>query len=186
MSHIIEQLPACGPDTEKILKWIEQYGEDALLTRMEAGHFTAAGFIFNPKRTKTLMIYHNIFDSWAWTGGHADGDADFLHVALKEAEEEAGVVCRAIEPCACFADIIPVKAHMKRGKPVKEHVHLNLSFALECDEDAVLRIKPDENSGVAWLDIQTLAQHISPEDRHIMEIYRRIIEKYSPVCLSEA
>ena len=185
MKKIIDQLPACGPDSEKIRQWLVKYGQEALLTRMEEGHFTAAGFIFNPQRTKTLMIYHNIFNTWAWTGGHADGESDLLKVALKEAEEETGAVCRPIDKEACFADIIPVMAHTKRGKPVKEHVHLNLSYALECDEDALLRIKPDENSGVGWLDIATLAQHIAPEDGHILAIYRRIIKKYSPVCLDE-
>lgn len=24
------------------------------------------------------MAYHNIYRSWSWVGGHADGDADLL------------------------------------------------------------------------------------------------------------
>lgn len=181
MKDIREQLPANGPDSKRMIQWLDRYGEDVLLTRMEEGHFTAAGFIFNPQRTKTLMIHHNIFDSWAWTGGHADGESDFLKVALKEAEEETGAVCRPIDGIACFADIIPVKAHMKQGKPVKEHVHLNLTYALECEEDAVLRMKPDENSGVDWIPIADLENRISPEDAQILAIYRRIIDQYTAV-----
>ena len=34
------------------------------------------------------MIYHNIYDSWAWVGGHADGDEDLVHVVKKEIEEQ--------------------------------------------------------------------------------------------------
>ena len=34
------------------------------------------------------MIYHNIYNSWAWTGGHADGNENLVEVALKEAEEQ--------------------------------------------------------------------------------------------------
>lgn len=37
------------------------------------------------------MAYHNIYKSWAWTGGHSDGDSDLLNVALKEAKEETGL-----------------------------------------------------------------------------------------------
>lgn len=37
------------------------------------------------------MIYHKIYNSWAWTGGHSDGDNDLLHVAMKEAKEETGI-----------------------------------------------------------------------------------------------
>ncbi len=186
MNSILKQLPADGKDTAAITAWIEKYGQEALLTRMEEGHFTAAGFIFNPQRTKTLMVYHNIYNSWSWTGGHADGESDLLQLALREAEEETGVRCKPIDGVACAADILPVKAHIKRGVPVKEHVHLNLTFALECEEDAATRIKPDENSGVGWIDLCELEAHISPEDASMLPVYRRIVAKYSPVCHGEA
>lgn len=38
------------------------------------------------------MAYHKIYDSWAWLGGHADGERDLLKVAVKEVKEESGVV----------------------------------------------------------------------------------------------
>ena len=34
------------------------------------------------------------------------------------------------------------------------HLHLNVSYLLEADEEEVLRIKPDENSGVRWFSLQ--------------------------------
>ena len=44
-----------------------------LLTRDNAtAHFTASCWIVNPDRTKVLMAYHNLYQSWAWLGGHAD------------------------------------------------------------------------------------------------------------------
>ena len=42
----------------------------------------------NKDKTKVLMIYHNIYNSWSWTGGHADGDEDLLYVAIKEAKKK--------------------------------------------------------------------------------------------------
>ena len=64
----------------------------ALLTRDNAtAHFTASCWIVNPGRTKVLMAYHNLYRSWAWLGGHADGEEDLLAVALREANEESGV-----------------------------------------------------------------------------------------------
>ena len=41
-------------------------------------HVTASAWITNESRDRVLMIYHNIYDSWAWTGGHADGERDLL------------------------------------------------------------------------------------------------------------
>ena len=41
-----------------------------LLTRDNAtAHFTASCWIVNPDRTKVLMAYHNLYQSWAWTWG---------------------------------------------------------------------------------------------------------------------
>ena len=37
------------------------------------------------------MIYHNIYNSWAWPGGHADGESDLLGVAMREVMEETGI-----------------------------------------------------------------------------------------------
>lgn len=179
MKRIIEMLPSSEPDTPRIRQWIDRYGAQ-LLTRMPEGHFTASGFIFNPARTKALMVYHNIYKSWAWTGGHADGDADLVRVALREAQEETGVAhIRLIDGTACAADILPVPAHVKRGQPVEAHVHLNLTFALECAQEEALHVKPDENSGVAWIDLDRLAQFISQEDKGMLPIYDKIIRRYA-------
>ena len=65
--------------------------DDILTRKNDIGHFTASCWIVNKEKTKVLMVYHNIYDSWSWTGGHADGDEDLLRVSLKEAKEETGL-----------------------------------------------------------------------------------------------
>ena len=55
-------------------------------------HMTASAWVVNREKTKVLMAYHKIYDSWAWLGGHADGERDLLKVAVKEVKEESGVV----------------------------------------------------------------------------------------------
>ena len=186
MEEIIKLLPHDETDAEEIRRWIEKYGEK-LLTRMPEGHLTASGFIFNPKRTKTLMVFHNIYQSWAWTGGHADGERDLLAVALCEALEETGVQhIRPIDGTVCAADILPVAAHSKRGQPVAAHVHLNVTFALECEEADALRVKPDENSAVGWIPLAELPERISPSDAMMIPVYEKIIRKYAPKFYREA
>ena len=41
------------------------------------------------------MAYHKIYDSWAWTGGHADGENDPEAIARREAEERAAAEAAA-------------------------------------------------------------------------------------------
>ena len=63
-----------------------------ILTRESALlHMTASAMVVNPARTHVLMAYHNIYGTWAWTGGHADGESDLLAVARREAQEETRI-----------------------------------------------------------------------------------------------
>ena len=57
-------------------------------------------------------------------------------------------------------EIICVNGHIKRGKYVSSHVHLNLTYLLEVDENEILKIKEDENSDVKWVNIEDVEKDI--------------------------
>src|SRR6056297_4306081 len=78
-------------DKQIILDYLSLIGDDILYRKSQLAHLTSSGFILNPSMTKTLMVNHNIYQTWAWTGGHADGDIDLLEIAIKEAKEETGL-----------------------------------------------------------------------------------------------
>lgn len=162
-------------DKEMMLKYIQTF-EDVVTRENKMCHFTASNWIVNKEKTKALMIYHNIYKSWGWTGGHADGDSNLLHVALKEAEEETGLKNFKLLSDGIFSiEILTVDSHIKRGKFVPSHLHLNVSFLLEADENEKLTIKPDENSGVEWVDIQKTIELTNEEK--MKPIYRKLNEK---------
>lgn len=81
---------------------------DCLFRGNRIAHMTASAWVVNRQRTKVLMAYHKIYDSWAWLGGHADGEADLLQVAMKEACEEAGL--RPANPILMKAGLRPAAA----------------------------------------------------------------------------
>lgn len=129
--------------------------QDDVLTRgNRTAHFSASAWLLNKEHTKVLMIYHNIYNSWSWTGGHADGEPDLLAVAKREAMEETGVRnIMAVTEEIFSVEILTVDGHIKNGSYVPSHLHLNVTYLLEADEQEVLRIKPDENSGVKWFTL---------------------------------
>ena len=163
-------------DKKIMLKYINDFG-DVLTRQNEYGHFTSSSFILNKERTKMLMIYHKIYDSWAWTGGHSDGDNNLLKVAIKEAKEETGIknVSPILEDIYSL-EIINVNGHEKRGKYVGSHVHLNVTYLLEADENEEINIKEDENSGVKWVPINEILNE-SSEPWMRDRVYSKIISK---------
>jgi len=141
-------------DKVLILKALRE--EKDIFTRANTlAHMTASAWVVNPKHDKTLMVYHNIYHSWSWLGGHADGDENLLEVAIREVKEESGVVdVKPISEDIFSLEVLTVDGHIKKGQYVSSHLHLNATYLLEVDDKDPLFVKPDENSGVRWFSLQ--------------------------------
>lgn len=122
------------------------------------------------------MIHHNIYNAWSWTGGHADGESNMLKVAIKEAIEETGV--SSLVPLTekiISIDIIPVYGHIRKGKYVSAHLHLNVTYVLIANEKDKLVVNKDETSGVKWIEIKEIEQYSN--EPYLIEIYKKTINK---------
>lgn len=163
-------------DRELILEACKSF--DNLLTREnKVMHITSSGYIVNKAKDKVLMIYHKIYDSWAWTGGHADGDGDLLHVAIKEAKEETGaIIIKPVLDDIISIDVITVNGHIKRGEYVSSHLHLNVTYLLEASENETLVVNEEETQGVKWIPIDKLSSYCS-EPYMVDNVYNKINEK---------
>lgn len=162
-------------DKEVVLEFIKN-NDNVLIRDNKIAHITVSAWITNKDRDKILMIYHNIYDSWAWIGGHADGDDDMLRVIKKEIEEETGLTnVKLLSDGIYGLNIITVENHIKRAKFVNSHLHFDIEFLFEADESDTLRIKEDENSGVKWVDIDKVCEYSTEEK--MKPIYKRLIDK---------
>ena len=163
-------------DKKIILDYINNF-DDTLTRQNKYGHFTSSAFVLNKERTKILMVYHKIYNSWAWPGGHSDGDSNLLNVAMKEAKEETGI--KNVIPIfknIYSIEIISVNGHEKREKYKSSHVQLNVTYLLEADENEKIHIKEDENSGVKWVPIDNILD-LTSETWVRDKVYAKIIEK---------
>lgn len=157
-------VPTCEQeekDQSMMLSFMDAH-PDCLTRDNAVAHFTASAWVINPTRDKVLMVYHNIYDSWSWTGGHADGEADLQAVAYREAQEETGIeTLKALMDGPASLEVITVDGHMKKGNYISSHLHLNLTYLFEADEEQALTVKEDENSGVAWIPRDQLEMYVS-------------------------
>lgn len=162
-------------DREEILRALLQ--EDIFLRSSRLAHITASAWTVNRARNQVLMAYHNIYHSWSWLGGHADGEKDLLSVAIREVQEESGI--RSVVPVSeeIFSlEVLTVDGHEKKGVYVPSHLHLNITYLLEADDGELLTSKPDENSAVAWFSPKE-AVAASTETWFQERIYEKLNQK---------
>ena len=186
MEELLRQLRIFSPGNEQeerdraeLLRRLES-GEELLTRDNASAHLTASAWVVNPGRDRVLMAYHDLYASWAWLGGHADGDARLWAVALREVEEESGAAgARLLSPDIYSVEILTVDGHEKRGRYVSSHLHLNVTYLVELDDRQSLHNRPGENSRVAWFTPEgAVAASTEPwfRERVYTKLNRRLAE----------
>lgn len=163
-------------DKEQMLEFM-QANENCLFRENTVAHFTTSIWTVNKERTKTLMVYHNIYNSWSWIGGHADGVENLSEVALRELQEETGVKHAGLVSDEIFSiETLTVDGHIKKGAYVPCHLHFNVTYLAEADETEVLVVKEDENQAVKWFAFED-ALEASTEPWMVEYVYKKLIAK---------
>ena len=163
-------------DKEVMLKYILN-NSDCLERKNLIAHFTTSIWTVNRERTKTLMVYHNIYQSWSWIGGHADGVEDLCSVAMRELREETGVSNASLVSRDIFSlETLTVDGHIKKGAYVPSHLHLNVTYLAEADEGEKLIVNEEENQAVKWWTFDE-ALKASTEPWFVENVYKKLIER---------
>ncbi|MDO5714000.1 MAG: NUDIX domain-containing protein [Tissierellia bacterium] len=143
--------------------------------RKDTIHFCGTAMILNREKTHVLMIYHKIYDSWSFPGGHADGEEDLLLVGKKEAKEETGISVEPVFDLAISWDILKVKSHVKHGKIVESHNHLDGTYLYFGDQKEELEVNLEETKGVKWIPIKDWEKYVTED--HMMNYYRKVFRR---------
>lgn len=163
-------------DKEQMLLYMK-HNKDYLFRENRTAHVTASAWTVNKERTKTLMVYHNIYNSWSWIGGHADGEEDLCSVAMRELQEETGVKNAILVSPEIFSlELLTVNSHIKKGIYIPGHLHMNVTYLAEADENETLAVNEAENSAVKWWTFEE-ALEVSKEPWFVEWIYKKLIKR---------
>lgn len=131
---------------KRMIEFVSTY-DDCFERSLEIGHITASAWLLNKNKTHALLMHHAKLDKWFQLGGHCDGNADVLNVAIKEAQEESGI--NVIEPL--LESIFDIDIHLiPENKKEKEHYHYDVRFLLRVMNDEEI-IQNSESKELRWI-----------------------------------
>jgi len=161
-----QYIPKCEQEVvdQKLMLAFIRKNDDFLERSNLAAHLTSSAIVINEAMDHVLFAFHNIYQSWAWLGGHNDGNPNTLEVAIQEAKEETGI--KTIRPYTeeiLMIDVIQVMNHIKNGQYVPDHLHLNVTYLLIASMDEPLQVNQQENQAVQWIPIKQVFQMINEE-----------------------
>lgn len=139
----------------RIRRFVQQH-EDCFDSHLWPGHVTGSAWVVNPRRDKVLLLHHRKHDQWFQPGGHADGDADILRVALRETHEETGLPPEVIH--LVDGGIFDVDIHRIPASALgPEHMHFDIRFLVEID-DRLAVPGNDESHQVLWVPLEEVSR----------------------------
>jgi 8-oxo-dGTP pyrophosphatase MutT (NUDIX family) len=133
----------------RFLDLIEKRADCFERSCFEPGHITASAWLLSNTGDRVLLMHHRKLDGWFQLGGHCDGDADVLRVAIKEAQEESGIL--GIKPV--LNTIFDLDIHViPENKKEPAHYHYDVRFLLQVQED-VSFVQNEESLELAWFGL---------------------------------
>lgn len=164
-------------DKDQLIWILENYQDKAFFRDLKFGHITSSAIVLDKTHKYILLAFHNIYKSWAWLGGHADGEFDLEKLSKREVQEETGLEdLELISNDYSSIEILTVDGHIKRGEYVSSHLHYNVTYLYEGDMEKHIRIKSDENSNVGWIKIDDLYENVK-NDHDMYNIYMKSINR---------
>lgn len=150
LEKLLEQYKPIFPDEivakQRIQKFVAQY-PDCFERTLAVGHITASAWLLHKDGSHALLMHHAKLNDWFQLGGHCDGDSDVLRVAIKEAQEESGIM--HIEPLSKSIfdiDIHPIPANSRE----QAHYHYDIRFLLQVKSDEQV-VKNKESKELRWV-----------------------------------
>ena len=140
----------------RAITFVEEH-EDIFYRELWPAHVTGSAWVVSPDRSRVLMMHHRKHGQWFQPGGHADGDADILRVALRETAEETGMAPSQVQLLSTEVFDVDIHAIPALGDE-PPHEHIDVRFLVEID-DSLEVPGNDESHEVIWVDLYNVTHY---------------------------
>lgn len=135
----------------------------------EPGHITGSAFVIDRTGTELLLIHHRKLDTWLQPGGHVDPGEDVLAAAIREVEEETGIVATPATGGIFDVDVHPIPA--RGARPA--HTHFDVRFRLVAQSSEF--VDSEEVLDVRWVPLNAVSDLV--DDASVL----RAVEKLTQI-----
>ncbi len=151
----------------RMLAFIGQY-PDCFERSLAVGHVTASAWLLNKDLSHVLLMHHAKLNKWVQMGGHCDGNADVMAVALKEAQEESGIDAIAVLENSIFdIDVHLIPAH----KHEQEHYHYDVRFLMAVTSNENEQ-QNSESTALRWFGT---TEQLPTAEQSVMRMHKKWI-----------
>jgi len=152
--NLIKQIDSYAPSTDveremvvRFQKFIQQ-NTRCFERSLKEGHITGSAWLLNRGGDRVLMTHHKKLNKWLQLGGHADGESDILQVALREAQEESGI----LQVVPVRKEIFDIDIHRIPERPGEpEHFHYDVRYLVQVSGDGDQFKVSDESNSLKWV-----------------------------------
>ena len=173
LTYLLANYQDPAPDQQVLLARFQDFANsspEVFERHHPPGHFTASCWLLSPDRNRVLLTHHKKLGRWLQLGGHADGDADLIAVALREAQEESGLDTLGID--SIEPEIFDLDAHWIPARANEaEHIHWDVRFVIHAASER-FNVSAESNA-LAWVEVESLAH-----DESVDNSLRRMAKKW--------
>ena len=172
---LLKQYAERHPDEADVASRIEQLVSthaDCFERTCRPGHITGSAWVMSHDQQQCLLVHHGKLNRWLQPGGHADGQADVAEVALREAQEETGLVDLELvpEPLDVDVHLIPARFDPDGNQLEDAHEHHDVRYLLIAAPDQTLVVS-DESHEVRWFTHDELLE--ATDEESVLRMLRK-------------
>ncbi|MCM8528893.1 MAG: NUDIX hydrolase [Lentisphaeraceae bacterium] len=151
---LLESYDGENDSREVIIDFVKKH-PDCFERSNEYGHITSSSWLLSNDLSRVLLTHHRKLNKWLQPGGHCDGESNVKKSALREAEEESGILGWQLLDEGIFdldVHVIPAR------KTDPEHFHFDVRFIFRASESEDY-IVSEESHDLAWVPLEKILEY---------------------------
>ncbi len=171
LNRYAKRYPAEADVAKRIERLVTAHA-DCFERACRPGHITGSAWVLSHDRRRCLLVHHGKLNRWLQPGGHADGQTDVAQVALREAQEETGLIELELtaEPLDIDVHLIPARLDRDGHQLEDAHEHHDIRFLFVAAPGQQL-ILSDESHEIRWFSREEVLE--ATDEQSVLRMLRK-------------